>query len=465
MSDLLHSEEYNSIRESEKKLKGITDIGEFFCLDGRIPRIFESFAINTWENAAGLIRAQRRESDGKLIPSSSTLCESIKTKIDATNPDRDILEISKAHHDSTSPSHGCAAINLIRRALKREAADYERATNKEEIKIIEADLVTKAELEEVLTTQDIQAVLDAPTPEEANLIILEKVNVQALSNYINTVREQVGLPKLPRASISGLYDTATMGFEMRQNGQRISTTDLTNKYKDQMDQFAATIGSSFGSYHKVFEDSTLFMELSHKLLALETEIIENTNGSFDDIHADIDSYIKDNLVDLTPNQKRALRFKMLRRVSMQYLLGVSQLKDSKPNHPFDHHKEAYSALSVGGQFVGKYDLEEQQFGSSPSDVETAINEMIIGNLVMGTNHLKEDETRVVFICSSTSYSASENTTDGLKNARVNNAELLRGVARNDQLSKLIKDGVIIPIPVILDKDRKVLEIPDHSAYF
>ncbi len=465
MSDLLHGEEYNSIRENEKKLKGTTDVGEFFCIDGRIPRIYESFAINTWEKAAGLIRAQRRESDGKLIPSSSNLCESIKSKIDPNDPERDILEISKAHYDSTSPEHGCAAINLIRRALRREAADYETATSKEEMKIIEEDLVKKAELEEVLTPQDIKAILDAPTPEEANLIILEKVNVEALSNYINTVREQTGLPQLKRASISGLYDTATMGFEMRHNGQRISTTDLTNKYKDQIYQFAQTIDADFGSYHSIFENPSLFLELSDKILTLETEMIENKNGSFDEINTDVNNYIKNNLDDLTDNQKQALRFKILRRVSMQYLLGVSELKEGKPNHPYAHHGEKSSSVAVGGQFVGKYDLVEQQFGSSPADIESAINEILIGNLVMDTNHLKENETRVVFICSSTSYDSTEDTTDGLRNARINNAELIRGVGNNEKLKKLIKDGVIIPIPVILYKDRKVLEIPDHSAYF
>jgi hypothetical protein len=464
MCDLLRSEEYDPIRNGEKELKGQTEVGEFFCLDGRILRVLESFSINTWENAAGLIGAEKRESDGKLIPSSSNLCESIKGKIDPNNPEVDILEINKAHYDSTSPTHGCAAINLIRRALTREEADYEKATDKEEQKTIEEDLVTKQDLKEVLSSQDIKEILEAPTPEEANVIILEKINVPALSNYINTVREQANLPILERASITALYDTATMGFEMRYNSQRISTTDLTNKYKGRITQFAQTIDTEFGKYNKIFENPSLFMEFSNKLLTLETEIINNPEGRFDEINNDVNNYLKDNLNDLTTGQKQALRFKMLRRVSLQYLLGVSQLVDGKPNHPHAHHREAYSALGVGGKFVGKYDLIEQQFGSSPADIETAINEMIIGNLVMDTNHLKENETRVAFICSSDNTDP-ESKTSGLKSARIVNAELIRGVGKNDKLKMLIKNGVIIPIPVILNKDRKALEIPDHSAYF
>lgn len=464
MSDLLHSQEYFPVRDGEKKLKGPTEIGEFFCLDGRILRALESFAINTWEKAAGLIRAERRESDGKLIPSSPNLCESIKSKIDLNNPDRDILEINKAHYDSSDPHHGCAAISLIKRALSRDKLDFEKATTKQEVLEIEEDLTKKAELEKILSPEDIKAIIEAPTPEEANLIILEKVNVEALSNYINTIREQAGLPILQRASISALFDTATMGFEMRYSGQRISTTDLANKYKGQITEYAKTIGAEYGSYNKLFEDPNLFLELSHKLLKLETEIIENQNGHFDEINSEVDAYIQDNLNDLTPGQKQALRFKMLRRVSLQYLLGVSELVNGKPNHPHSRHREGFGSLSVGGQFPGKYDLVEQQFGSSPADIETAVSEMLVANLVMDTNHLKEDETRVFFICSSANSSDFGNK-DGLRNARISSAGLIRGVCRNERLRTLIKQGVILPIPVILDENRKVMEIPDHSAYF
>lgn len=464
MCDLLRSQEYEPIRKGEKNLKGQTEVGEFFCLDGRILRALESFSINTWEKAAGLIRAERRESDGKLIPSSSSLCESIKNKIDPQNPERDILEINKTHYDSSSPAHGCAAINLITRALKRENSEYE-AASEEDKPMIEEDLVKKAELEEILSEEDIKAILEAPTPEEANLIILEKVNVEALSNYVNTIREQVDLPKLKRVGISALFDTATMGFEMRYNNERISTTDLTNKHKDQITKFAKSIDTEYGAYNKMFKNPNLFLEFSHKLLTLETEIIENKDGRFDELGKEVDQYLENNLSDLTPGQKQALRFKMLRRISLQYLLGVSELVDGKPNHPHAHHAEGFGAFAVGGQFVGKYDLVEQQFGSSPADIETAINEMLVANLVMDINHLKENQTRVMFICSSANNYDSKNNTDGLRRARINNAELLRGVGRNDKLKGLIKEGVIIPIPVILDEQRKVLEVPDHSAYF
>lgn len=466
MCVLIKSPEYDPIRKGEKALKGKTEIGKIFCIDGRIARIFESFAINTWEKAAGLIRTERRESDNKLIPSSPSLCESIRAKIDKDDPEKDLLEINAAHYDSTSSEHGCAAINLIRRALARNENEYETASASEK-SIIEEDLLRKSDLEEVLSAEDIKAIMDAPTPEDANLIILEKINVEAISNYYNDVREQLDLKPLARVGISALYDTATMGLELRYDGERISTTDLTNKYAEAIEIFGKTLGvASFGSYKSALRDPDLFVEFSHKLLDLETELIENTNGNFDNINAEVDSYISDHLNDLTPGQKKALRFKMLRKVAFQHLTGLSKIPESgHPEHPFAHHNEAYIAVSVQGQFVGKYDLVEQEFGTSPADIETAVSETLVANLVMDTNHLKEDETRVAFICSSASRADWKNKTEGLRRARANNAELIRGIAKNDKLKALMKAGKIIPIPVLLDENRKVLEIPDHSAYF
>lgn len=465
MCDLIQSPDYLQVRKGEEKLKGPTKIGKIYCIDGRIARIYESFVINTWEKAAGLIRADRRQSDNKLIPSSASLCESITAKIDKERPEVDLLEISAAHYDSTSPAHGCAAINLIRRALNRNENEYETATTEEKI-TIEEDLVKKSELEEILTRDQIKLLLDAPTPEEANLQILEMVNVEAITNYYNDVRTQKGLKPLERVGISALYDTATMGLELRYDGDRISTTDLTNKYQDQLQKYGETIGCDFGAYRNVLTDPSLFIEFSHKLLELETELIENENGKFDNIHEDVDTYFKNHLDNLTPNQKQALRFKMLRKVAFQHLTGLSQIPASgHPEHPFAHHNEAYISISIQGQFVGKYDLVEQEFGTSPADTNTAIKETLVANLVMDTNHLKEDETRVVYVCSSASRSDWESNTEGIRRARANNAELVRGIAKDDKLKDLMKDAKIIPIPVILDETRRVLEIPDHSAYF
>jgi len=465
MCDLVQGQEYKTIKDGEKKLKGKTEIGKIFCIDGRIPRIFESFAINTWEKAAGLIRAQRRESDGKLIPSSSSLAESLAAKIDPADPEKDLLEINAAHYDSTNPEHGCAAINLIKRALTRNAKELDAATGDDKI-MIEEDLVKKAELEEILTPEEIKSILDAPTPEEANLIILEKVNVEAITNYYNDMRVQKGLPPLKRVGISALYDTATMGLELRQNGDTLSTTAITNKHMDELQNWGTSSGNAFGSCIEVLNNSDIFIDFSHKLLDLETEIIENSEGKYNGINDEIDSYIGKHLDDLTDGQKKALKFKISRKVAFQYLTGLSKIPESgHPQHPFARHNEAYIAISVQGQFVGKYDLVEQEFGASPADIDTAVHETLVANLVMDVNKLKPGSTRVGFICSSVSRSDWEDNTETLKRARATNADLIRGIARNDKLKALMKEGKFIPIPVLLDENRKVIEIPDHSAYF
>ncbi len=456
MCDLVQGEEYQLVRDRENSLKGKTKIGKIFCIDGRIARIFESFAINTWEKAAGLIKAEKRESDGKLIPSSSSFCESIAAKIDYDHPEVELLEINTAHYDSTNPEHGCAAIGLIRRALKRDPGEWESASE-EERHVIEDDLIRQSELEEILSKEDIEAILNAPTPEDANLLILEKVNTPAITNIYNDVRQIHGLEPLRRVAITALYDTATTGIELRYDGVKLSTSDLTKKHTEAIQSFGSTIGAGFGDYREALTNPGKFLEFSLKLAELETEIIENKNGRFNELNSELNSYIKDHLDDLTDGQKQALRFKLLRKVAFQHLTGIES--------PNTHHQEAYIAISVQGQFVGKYDLVEQQFGSSSEDIETAIDETLIANLVMDTNALKEDETRIAFICTSTNRSSWERKTEASRRVRANNADLIRGIAKDERLRALMKEGKLIPIPVLIDENRRVLEIPDHSAYF
>ena len=110
-------------------------------------------------------------------------------------------------------------------------------------------------------------------------------------------------------------------------------------------------------------------------------------------------------------------------------------------------------------------MVDQEFGASPADIDTAVHETLVANLVMDVNKLKPGSTRVGFICSSVSRSDWEDNTETLKRARATNADLIRGIARNDKLKALMKEGKFIPIPVLLDENRKVIEIPDHSAYF
>ena len=312
-------------------------------------------------------------------------------------------------------------------------------------------------MEEILSKEDIEAILNAPTPEDANLLILEKVNTPAITNIYNDVRQIHGLEPLRRVAITALYDTATTGIELRYDGVKLSTSDLTKKHTEAIQSFGSTIGAGFGDYREALTNPGKFLEFSLKLAELETEIIENKNGRFNELNSELNSYIKDHLDDLTDGQKQALRFKLLRKVAFQHLTGIES--------PNTHHHEAYIAISVQGQFVGKYDLVEQQFGSSSEDIETAIDETLIANLVMDTNALKEDETRIAFICTSTNRSSWERKTEASRRVRANNADLIRGIAKDERLRALMKEGKLIPIPVLIDENRRVLEIPDHSAYF
>lgn len=473
MVAIINSEEFVRIKNAEGQLKGPCDISEIDCLDGRFDRSSESFTENTWEVSAAMIEVERRLSDGKLIPQSTKLCEGLRRRFERAyqeDGDHQLLELVLAHSDSTDnpkdPHFGCAAHALTIKALTTQENALEDAKSKEEAEKAAAFLNDKHQLEQKLSKDDIAAILKKKQAHDSHTEALERTTGEAITNVYNSLREEKGLKPLSRVCVVARYDTATMGIVLKQDGEELATSDLTNKNKDQIEDFAKEHDLSFGLYRDKFQDPEHFVELSKNVLLITRELMKDTNGKFTSINEEINNYLKKHLDELTDYQKQALKFKLLRKTAWQFLTGLSNVPDEGPSHPFARHNEAYISVSDGGRFLGKYDSLEQQFGSSPAGKVAAEKQIEIALLVMNKYNLKANKPRILFLNSSLNLDDYLAKNRDLQRIRANNAEFLIHIIRDPQLGKLIKEGKLIPIPVILEEEsRAVLEIPDHSVYF
>lgn len=458
ISEIHTSPQLNRILEKEIWLRGEkVTIGKVYCIDGRlIVRPNESPLVRTWEEAAARIHTTRRVSDKALIPSQTNFCESIGKKV---SPKFDLLEIVLAHYDSTNPDHGCAAVNLDRNTLATPVEDLEKKPHPDQR---EEALAAKKQLENALSPDDIRTILETPIAEEANIIIAEKITLRAITNFYNTRREQAGLPPLKQVGIVALNDTATMGFELRYNGQKLSSADFSNYLKDKL------ASPKFAKYRNSFTDPEKLIEISKDILDLTTQLITSNENPFFETRDKINQYIENNLSDLSIHQKQGLRFIISRKIAFQYLTGLSHLpENSQPNHPFAKHNEQDISVSEHGHLLGEFDSYQEHFGISPAK-ESIIRQIKIANIVMDNNGLKTDETRVIFV-NTPIHSKDIISGNGLfaqEQARAQNADLFRKIVQDPELCELIKKGKILPIPALIDDEtRRVIEIPNHSAYF
>ncbi|HLC87540.1 MAG TPA: hypothetical protein VJG66_00605 [Patescibacteria group bacterium] len=424
VAKILASKDFKEITQKNRNLLGPVALSVVFCIDGRIPAIFLGGRFSThWEEPAGEITASFRKSDGNLIPESSELCESMRNM---TFSGRDILEVIFAH--TSFLGHGCGAM-----AAKKKAGLIDPKAS----------------------------------PEDANIKIINEKSIPALTNIYNEFRNQKGLAELKRVGICALYDTDTFGillnYDKKDKGLLFSTTELTNEFRNEMDDFFIKENLVFGSFKETFSELkhlTKFLEnvylITSKLLSLE---------GFRLLRQTIENYIKKNYPELTLNQKNALRFLLIYTISFQYLTGSSATSKDNYYHPFVHHEEEYMAVSTRGTVIGKFDPQDQGFASTPSDAGTAVSNIKTKISIMAGAKENKSKPYILFICNPIALRDLAENSNLLHKTMDASAELLRKINDDKDLGNMIEEGKIIPVPILLAADnRAVLKIIDHSAY-
>lgn len=424
VAKILASRDFKEMTNKNKNLLGPAALSVVFCIDGRIPAIFLGGRFSThWEEPAGEITVEKRKSDGKLIPVSSELCESMRKM---TFSGKDILEVIFAH--TSFLGHGCGAM-----AAKKKMG---------------------------LVPKDVEL-------EDANLKIIKERSIPALTNIYNELRNQQGLKELKRVAVGALYDTDTFGillnYEEREKGNMLSTTELTNEFRNEMDDFFIKDNLVFGSFKETFSSLKYLTKFLETVYIVTSKILELEKFML--LRNVLENYIKKNYPDLTKDQQNALKYLLVYTIAFQYLTGASATSKDNYYHPFVHHEEQYLAVSTRGTVIGKFDPEDQGFASTPPDADTAISNIKTKISIMSV--LKENKPKpyILFICNPIAGRDLSENSIPLHKTMDANAELLRKILDDRDLGEMIEVGKIIPVPVFIEADnRAVLKIIDHSAY-
>lgn len=429
VAEILRSPFYKEVIKNDKALKGPCAVNIDICIDGRIPDIhLLGLTGNTWETGAGIIGLRKSPLDGQMELESSRLTEAVIERTEKENPQ--MLQILTAHTSLSEhrrlaesdfeelPSHGCGK-------MKKMYADGE---------VTNSDLVA------------------------ANLEIHER-SAQAFTDLYNRAAETNHVEQLKKVAITAVYDTDTMGIMLGYGtDHELFTTDITRGIvaDQRINKDLTRIAGEAGSMKDIFTDVDRIIDLETRVMKT-TEYLMNDdsfNGSFE-------KYSSNYLQDYTEEQKHALFYTLTRNIAFQRTSGVYAQQDShEHSHPFTHHGEGYQSLSMDGAIVGEFDPEVQVFGATVSTHEEAVDHIKIQTGLMESIKATEPPY-IIFLSNSISNGA---TPEILERARGQLRELFRGVKSDQEIMNWIKEGKLVPVPVLIDsKTREIRDVVKELA--
>ncbi len=426
IGQLLSTPEYKRILDTEKELKGDAKLAGIICIDGRFDTIHPfGRTINVWEEPASL--AGVRETEYGLRPESFILLETLRA---AAKDGRDLLEVVFAHTSSTT-LHKCGRMQAG---------------------------AQKGEFDDV----------PGDSLEEKNIALFESRQIPAITNAYNYFRAENGLVPLQRVAISALYDTDTMGVSLSSEKNHFSTTEWLRANAHELEQHLTTEYGAFGSMRQIFSSTEHFLDFSQRVVGITQILIES-----EDFKTAVRDFVIKSYSDLTQDQQKALLFLLARTTAAQYLTGLAYVPETGPDHPFSAHQEDYMSVAHDGKPMGRFDPEQQSFGSSPSTVETA-TEHVKTKLSLLDRHRTEsahEKPDILFVTKLAdkklwnSYITPEGDMT-MKRALADLDKLYYGITRDPNIRERIKKGELIIIPAMVDQETgEILSVIDESYFF
>ena len=406
------SPEFDTIVKKEKESRGPCSIGISICIDGRVVIPFiAGRLVKAHEAKAGIIEEAPSPIDGINEISSGRLAEAIKKRAS----EGDLLEILFAHTSLHHPDHGCGAMTQM-----KEKHDFP-----EEVELV-----------------------------RENLKIQQK-KAQLIKKLFNKERMRLHEPELARLAISAVYDTDSMGVILDWNKKKnYSTTKLTERIVDSLHKYLSTLKDSASIKPGVLADFYTNPNWAYTLEGLIAEIIPEIL-KFPAFADPTNTFIEKSYSDLNNKQKQALLFFLARTVAFQYLTGSYKADP----HLHAYHAEDFQSISQDGPNIGQFMTDAQVFGAGPLSPQTAVEHILTQTSLM-EQHSKGQKPYVLFIVKSVSAAVEP---DSMERIRGINRDYFMAILSDPKIQQLIKDGVLAPIPAIInEKTREVIKIPNFA---
>lgn len=446
--DIWHSKECQEDRNNEHKYYGKVRVYKVKCIDGRKPRGFEGEA-DSLKTEEALIALDMVRSTGEIIPRQVEICSVL------SDPTIEPLEISIGHYDSHDTTHGCAAMKLTLDDPDEDVWKY--LSDREKVLVYKAR--TKGN-------------------HIANVVLLELANIRAFTNFHNKIRIEAGEKPLARVGIAGLFDTRTMGLEFyaplvvkdkegnltlkdSETTPFLSTTVVSKKLMDLKNKNLP----AFGKYKDVFFKRGSFKEYSRVLTDLTGLLFETKDEEILQVTQEITDFLQAYYFDLTEEQSRALRYRILRSVAHQYLTGLSEYTKY---HPFSGHEERYASVSQDADYPGKYILDYQTFRMSCPDEKTGAKRMEIASSVMDSTGVDGNKPHIFFISTAANKGIFEKKDakheEDYQAVLSRNLDLFRVLIDDARIRNRIDKGNILPVAVIVSYGKVVDVVSQAPLY-
>jgi hypothetical protein len=419
VADIHSTERYQDQKEQHKTQRGKCAIGVVQCIDGRnsIPHEIDQVG-SVWETKAGILNLETSPfGDGVMTLESSRLEESIAER--AQNGDKGpLLEILVAHTSIHNPDHGCGA-------MKQRKANG-----------LVPDGTTDLVLENLRIHRESGKVID--------------------EIYNRNVKSED--ERLERVAITAVYDTDTMGYIFGYETQDpLRAADLASEFESTITEglVSKLVGGSTGPglFRDNFNKVGTLLEQSEDLISINELLLGN-----EDFTRKISAFADANYPELNDEQRQALRYFVSRNVGFQYLTGLYKEVDH-PTHPYSDHEEDYQAVAMDGLTMGQYDPEHQVFGASPSSAEEAID-IVTTQCALMDSIGKAERPYILFLSRAIPGVIAANGL--LENERGILRKTFNKVLGAPEIFDRVKKGELAIIPVLLDKTRRPVEIPNFA---
>lgn len=415
VSRVLNSKDYKDLMERQRKIKGKAAIGVIGCIDGRNPYMhLLGWTGSVSETMAGVIKTYPSKNDNKSRLRSKTIEQSISTR--PQKQDSELLEICLAHEH-------CGAMEKWAHQGGVNGVSFSPSDN----------LVA------------------------ANLTLFDS-GILAIDRKYNSAATAAGKPVLSKVGIKAVYDPETMGLTIGYGQEGLISTGA----------IARKLAREYPNFHLKYKMN--FNELD-KFLAKErdvTDLIEMlySNDEFNAAFASSASSNKE-LSGLTQNQLDAAKFVLAKITANQILTGTYRHDNANEKgdhiHPFEEHAEPYMAITIDDGLnltVGQHDPEMQVFGASVPTVEDAVDH-IVTEVSLLDKIGKAKKPYIVFISNGVTDASDEQ--GAMKQSRTVLATHFSQIVENKQISRLIRSGHLVPVPVIIqDRTNLVAEIPNFA---
>lgn len=418
VSEMHDSERYQDQKERHKRQRGRCAIGMCQCIDGRnsIPHGIDQVG-SVWETKAGILKLEDSPfGDGIKTLESSRLEESIAER--AQNSEKGpLLEVLFAHTSLHNPDHGCGAMK--------------------------------------------QRLANGVVPEGTTDLVLENLRLHEESAkvidgiYNRNVSDES--KKLAKVAIAGVQDTDTMGYVFGyETDAPLRTTTLAAELEDALTEGLTNkygVKIPAGTFRKNFNEIETFLDQSDFIYEGNEVLLKN-----DHFLDSVNSFLDKTHPELVEDQRQAFRYMVARNVSFQHLTGLYK-EAGHPNHPFSDHEEDYQAVSLDGITMGQYDPEHQVFGASPANAEEAIDHITTQCALMDSIG-KAEKPYMLFLSRTVPGILASNGM--LENERGILRKTFTIILKDQVINKRIRSGELALVPVLLDKTRRTVQIPNFA---